>query len=122
MLHHEPANRPFQVLDMDFADHAGGKYLIVFDGYSWWKFIECTGTRFDTSSVITVMLNIFKDVGAPELIRTDGAQAFMSRQFNEFLKDWSISHSTSSPHYPRSNGLAESTVKSAQKNSQAMLG
>ncbi|XP_043217806.1 uncharacterized protein LOC122379571 [Amphibalanus amphitrite] len=24
MLHHEPAARPFQVLDMDFADHAGG--------------------------------------------------------------------------------------------------
>ena len=54
-------------------------------------------------------------VGVPELIRTDGAQAFVSRQFNEFLRDWSVYHCTSSPHYPRSNGLAESAVKSAKK-------
>ena len=43
MMHHEPAVRPFQILDMDFADHAGGKYVVVVDGYSGWKFIECTG-------------------------------------------------------------------------------
>ncbi|KAF0290262.1 uncharacterized protein FJT64_011473 [Amphibalanus amphitrite] len=34
MLQHEPADRPFQILDIDFADHAGGKYLIVVDGVS----------------------------------------------------------------------------------------
>lgn len=34
MMHHDQAVRPFQVLDMDFADHAGGKYLVVVDGYS----------------------------------------------------------------------------------------
>lgn len=61
------------------------------------------------------MLNIFKDVGVPELIRTDGALSFTSRQFREFLGEWGIVHQTSSPHYPRSNGLAESAVKSVKK-------
>ena len=115
MMHHAQAVRPFQVLDMDFADHAGGKYLVVVDGYSGWKFVERTGTRADTSSVIAAMLNIFKDVGVPELIRTDGALSFTSRQFRGFLGEWGIAHQTSSPHYPRSNGLAESAVKSVKK-------
>ena len=117
MMHHEPGARPFQILNMNFADHAGGKYLVVVDGYSGWKFIECTGTRADTSSVETVMLKIFREVGVPELVRTDGALSFMSRQFKEFLEEWGIDHQTSSPYYPRSNGLAESAVNSAKKNS-----
>ena len=115
MLHHEPATRPFQILDMDFADHAGGKYLIVVDGYSGWKFVECTGNRADSSAVINVLLQIFRDVGVPELLRSDGALSFTSRQFRGFLAEWGVRHCTSSPHYPRSNGLAESAVKSAKK-------
>ena len=76
--------------------------------------VTCTGTRADTSSVEAVMLKIFREVGVPELVRTDGALSFMSRQFKEFLEEWGIDHQTSS-HYPRSNGLAESAVKSAKK-------
>ena len=49
------------------------------------------------------------------MIRTDGTTLFTSYQFKNFLKDWSVEHRTSSPHYPRSNGLAESAVKSAKK-------
>ena len=61
------------------------------------------------------MLKIFRYVGIPTIIRTDGATLFTSYQFQKFLKDWSIEHRTSSPHYPRSNGLAESAVKSAKR-------
>ena len=115
MLQHEPAVRPFQVLDMDFAHHAAGKYLVVVDGYSGWKFVECTGATANTRRVIEVMLKIFRDVGIPTIIRTDGAILFTSYQFQKFLSGWSIEHRTSSPHYHRSNELAESAVKSAKK-------
>ncbi|KAL1258916.1 hypothetical protein QQF64_009493 [Cirrhinus molitorella] len=32
-------------------------------------------------------------------------------EFDAFAKEWGFQHTTSSPNYPRSNGLAESSVK-----------
>ena len=33
------------------------------------------------------------------------------KKFRFFMQNWLIEHRTSSPHYPQSNGLAESMVK-----------
>lgn len=115
LTEHELASRPFQFLDMDFADHAGGKYLIVVDGYSGWRFIDCVGPRANTDSVIRAMLGIFCQVGIPEVVWTDGGTQFTSHQFQAFLKKWGIKHCTSSPHYHQSNGRAESGVKAAKR-------
>lgn len=115
MIQHEPASRPFQYLDVDLADHAGGKYLVAVDGYSGWLFVENVGRHANTNKVISALLRIFCQVGIPEVIWSDGGPQFTSFQFKSFVKDWSILHCVSSPYYAKSNGRAESAVKSAKK-------
>ena len=39
---------------------------------------------------------------------------YASVQFANFCTSWGISHKTSSPHYPQSNGFAKACVKSAK--------
>ena len=43
--------------------------------------------------------------------RSDNGPCYVNQEFRFFMQNWSIKHRTSSPHYPQSNGLAESMVK-----------
>jgi hypothetical protein len=47
-------------------------------------------------------------------LRTDGGLQFTSREAKEFFMRWGITHVVSSPHYPQSNGHAESAVKATK--------
>ena len=49
-----------------------------------------------------------------ELVFDNGPQ-YAAREFKSFKSQWQFEHTTSSPHYPRSNGLAESTVKAVKR-------
>ena len=115
LISHKLADRPFQYLDVDIASHAGGKYLVVVDGFSGWRHVGYLGRQSSTSKVITTLLEVFRHVGVAEALWSDGGPEFTSYQFREFMRKWGISHHLSSPHYPQSNGRAESGVKAAKK-------
>ena len=115
LIQHEPAERPFQFLDADIASHAGGKYLVIVDGFSGWRQVEHLGLHSSTAKVISALLKVFRHVGVPVALWSDGGPEFTSYQFRDFLRKWGVLHHTSSPHYPRSNGRAESGVKAAKK-------
>ena len=57
------------------------------------------------------MKSIFARHGTVDVLITDNGPQFTSSEFKQFTKYWEIMHKTSSPHYPKSNGLAESAVK-----------
>ena len=44
-------------------------------------------------------------------LRTDGGPPFSSHRFRDFLVTWKVKHDLSTPHFPRSNGHAEASVK-----------
>ena len=48
------------------------------------------------------------------LISDNGAQ-FMSEEFKQFTNSWQFNHISSSPYYPKGNGLAEKGVGIAKK-------
>lgn len=53
----------------------------------------------------------FWEHGFPQYIKTDNGPQFR-QQFAAFCRSFHIRHDLSSPYHPRSNGLAESAVKS----------
>lgn len=46
---------------------------------------------------------------------SDNGPPFSSKEFSIFCENWGVEHLTSSPHLPRSNGLAERTVQTVKK-------
>ncbi|XP_025270352.1 uncharacterized protein K02A2.6-like [Camponotus floridanus] len=89
-------------------------YIVVVDSLS--NFIEVVSlSDLKSSTVIEKLKTIFARHGIPLILYTDGALCFDSELFKRFTKNWSFTHIMSSPHYPKSNGLAESAVKSIKK-------
>jgi hypothetical protein len=64
--------------------------------------------------VIAKLKNSFARFCIVDTIFSDNGPQFSSLEFNAFCKEFEIRRITSSPHYPQSNGAAESAVKIAK--------
>ena len=85
-------------------------FLVVVDYFS--KYLIVRKIPNSTSSAIIKELGmIFSEFGKPLVFRSDNGPCYLSQEFRFFMQNRSIKHRTSSPHYPQSNGLAESMVK-----------
>lgn len=110
LMPHEVPTHPWEKVGVDLFDFCGSKYLIIVDYYS--KFFE---TILLSNAISQTIIKHFKSVfsrqGIPSQLISDGGPPFSSKELNEFYIDWNIEHKCSSPYLPRSNGLAEQTVK-----------
>ena len=104
--------RPFQEVAADFCSYTAQDYLIVVDCYSDWPDIIPMGHNTTTHHLTKVLRQSFYCIGVPDVLWSDQGPQFMAKSFQEFARQWGFSHSTSTPHYPQSNGKAEATVKS----------
>ena len=113
--------RPWSRLHIDFAGPFLGKlFVVLVDSYSKWLEVAVVPSC-SASATIRFLRNVFATHGIPDLIVSDNRTAFTSEEFRSFLKRNSIRHTTSAPHHPSSNGLAEryvQTFKEALKKSQ----
>ena len=90
----------------------GSEYLVIVDYYSKMPIVRKMPTsQCNSAKTIAVLKELIAEHRIPEEIRSDNGPQFASHLFTEFMKDWSITHSTSSPRNPKSNGQAESAVK-----------
>ena len=103
--------RPWSRLHADFAGPFENKmFLILIDAHSKW--IEAFQTSNATSrTVIDELRTVFARFGIPEMIVTDNGSCFVSEEFESYLSKNGIKHTTSAPHHPASNGLAERAVQ-----------
>ena len=112
-------NYPWQRVAADLFHLKGEEYIVVVDYFS--RFPEVKKLKATTSqSIINVLKTMFSRYGIPEELRSDNGPQFSSQEFAEFAKKYQFTHSTSSPHFPASNGQAEravQTVKNLLKNS-----
>ena len=99
---------PWQRVSSDlFQVH---RHLLVVDYYSRYpEVVKLTSTT--SESIITSLSSIFARHGIPEELISDNGPQYSSQDFEDFAKRYGFQHTTSSPHYPQGNGLAERTVK-----------
>ena len=112
LIPHERGERPFQKIGIDLFVISGRNYMVTVDYLS--NFFEIDHLPTTTTSAILIKLKAhIARYGIPESIMSDNAQ-FVSAEFQQFAKDWGITHITSSPGHSQSNGKAEAAVKSAK--------
>ena len=116
----ELPDRPWAVIGVDLFAFRGNNYLITVDKYSSWPEIAKLD-NLSSENTITYMKSQFSRYGIPDKIYSDNGPQFASESFKKFAKDYGFLHTTSSPMYPQSNGLAErgvQTVKSLLKKAK----
>ena len=80
------------------------------------KFFEvCQLQNLTNEEVIMKMKSSFSRFGIPEEIVSDNGLQWTSREFREFAKIYNFRHTTSSPEYPQSDGIAEKTIQTVKK-------
>ncbi|XP_030855818.1 uncharacterized protein K02A2.6-like [Strongylocentrotus purpuratus] len=107
---HDVPNRPWEKVAVDLFTLNNREYMVIVDYYS--QFFEvCTMTSTSSKAVINHMKAVFARHGTPCELMSDNGPQFASQEFQSFAKEWAFHHTTSSPYYPQSNGLAENAVK-----------
>ena len=68
-----------------------------------------------SAHTIQHLRSVFARHGIPEEIVTDNGTQFSSHDFKDFTKNNNIKHTTSSPLFPQSNGMAERSVQTVKR-------
>ena len=86
-------------------------YLLIVDRYSKYPLVV-EFKNLPTSRAVTKATKHYCAIfGRPDTIISDNGTQYTGAAYQEFVREWEINHETSSPNYPRSNGLAERHVR-----------
>lgn len=102
---------PWSRLHIDYAGPLHGHmFMVLADAHSKW--LEVVMMNSITSSKTIEQLRIlFATHGIPHKIVTNNGPSFISREFKEYMSSLGITHITSAPYHPSTNGLAERAVQ-----------
>ena len=110
LVAHDIPQRPWSKVASDLFSFNGDNFIVVVDYYS--NYIEVERVSSTASRPVIQALKVtFARHGIPECVVSDNGPAFASAEFKQFAEQWEFQHITTSPHYPQSNGKAESAVK-----------
>jgi len=112
--------RPFEEVSADLFSLAGKTFLVFVDRLSGFPLIAEWRNDPSSQQVAYECREFFSLVGVPTKFRSDQGPQFAAASFKKFLQRWGVEWIPSSPHFPSSNGLAESHVRTL-KNMIAKL-
>ena len=108
-------HRPWSRIHIDYAGPFMGKmFLLIIDAHSKWLDIHITNSC-NTQSTVEKLRMTFANHGLPEMVVSDNGPAFVSKEFEEFMKNNGIRHVKSAPYHPSTNGLVERAVQTFKK-------
>ena len=109
---HEIPNGPWMKLGMDYFDLKGKSYILICDYFSKFPFMFSCKTSW--GSLKDRLIELFANEGYPREIISDNGSPFQSQEFADFLSSHGVRHTTSSPHYPQSNGFIERQIQTVK--------
>ena len=108
-IHHEIPPIPWTKLGSDLFQVGNRHFLLIVDYFTKFPIVrELTNTS--SAEVAKEFRYLCGILGRPSIIISDNGPQYTGASFKRFISEWDINHTTSSPHYPQSNGLAERTV------------
>ena len=108
--------KPWSRVHIDYAGPFKGKmFLLLIDAYSKWLDVHITDSS-TSNTTIELLRKSFAALGLPEVIVSDNATAFTSREFTEFLSKNGVRHIRTPPYHPASNGLVERAVQTLKES------
>ena len=84
-------------------------FLIVTDVFSKYFLVRKLANS-TTAAICAELATIVTELGLPNIIRSDNGPCYNSKELQQFLQRYNITHHTSNPHHPRSNGFVEGMV------------
>lgn len=111
--------KPWERIHIDHAGPFLGKtFFVVVDAHSKWVEVFIVPSTSATST-IHILESTFARYGIPQTLVSDNVAGFTGQDFQNFMKLYKITHKTSAPFHPASNGQAEqyvATLKNALRS------
>lgn len=105
---------PFEVIAADLCEIFGKQYLVIVDYYTKWVDVAELIGDTKTERVVQALYRFFSNFGIAKVIRSDNGPQFSSHEFSRFATKLGIEHLTSSPRFPRSNGMVERHIQTVK--------
>ena len=106
---HDIPDRSWQKVSSDVFTWNYQNYMVLVRAYSRYA------SYYKSITIIWKLKVPFSRLEIPEKLKTDGAAYCNFEPFQQFLKEWNISHAVLFPTYTSSNGLSEFFVKHAKR-------
>ena len=100
---------PWHTLATDIFYWKRMDFLIVADVFSKYFLVRKLANS-PSAAVCVEIATILTELGLLHIIRSDNGPCYNSKEFQQLLQCYNITHHTSSPHHPRSNGFVERMV------------
>ena len=91
-----------------FPSSFNNKYILVAVDYVS-KWVEAVASPTNDTKVVLKMFKkiIFPRFGVPRAVISDGGSHFISRQFENLLKKYGVTHKVATPYHPQTSGQVE---------------
>ena len=105
---------PWHTLATDIFYWKRIDFLIVADVFSKYFLVRKLANSI-SAAICAELATIVTELSLPHIIRSDNGPCYNSKEFQQFLQHYNITHHTSSPHHPRTYGFVDRVVRVAKK-------
>ena len=114
MMSHPIPTMPWQSVSSDCFELNSEHYVVIVDSYS--GYIDFAMLKnMSGKALVDALKPILATHGAPAEMITDHGTNYLSREFQEFVREWEFRHVPSSPHHKKSNRRAEAASESYEE-------
>ena len=109
-LGHKVPPVPWSKVATDIFHYESQPYLLIVDYASRFPIVRKL-KWMSAQHIIEHFKSIFSEYGWPDTVVSDNGPCYAAETFANLMKEYAVTHITSSLHYPQSNGLVEKFVQ-----------